>query len=106
MPTKRTRRARVGRLSAEASAWAHSDDAGRFFTDPAAYLRPGESSYATAVQRLPEVRPWWQPLTGYWTAHKAGAPLPAQHSSQAAMAEAALAFVLELHAEYLAAREA
>jgi hypothetical protein len=62
MPTTRTRRARPTRLLPEHAAWAHSDDAARFFENVASY----PTYYDGEIQSLPGVRPWWPELRRVW----------------------------------------
>jgi hypothetical protein len=90
VPNLRSRKARLTSLNAAAVAWVASTDADRFFG------WPNYPAYAGEVTKLPGAKPWWNPLQCIWLNHSKGEPLPAPTDGD----DAALEFVLELHAEW------
>lgn len=92
MPTTRTRRSRFGRLLPEHVAWAHSDDARRFFTQTEDY----EPYYAGKIQRLPGVGLSWPPLRKVWLD-----PVEPAYPPYGGQWPRAVEFVNALHEEYL-----
>lgn len=62
MPTNRRRSMRRMTVSGEAAVWLATEDAKEFFGNPGAYLARKVNPYATPVQSLPGIRPWWDPL--------------------------------------------